>query len=618
MSFWGFLVGKLMRQFMVGCCLFCSLSVLAQEDRWDDLMERATSAWRVADFASARKLVAEAVYQGRYDNADRHVSSLVLQARIEQDAGDLIKAEEALRKAIETIDRIPGPLQEDKAVLHNNLGVLLDLASDLAGAEQHYRAALALHKALPALRIEDRFSLRVNFAGLLERRGDIRNARALYAEAETLLPHLPPSAATTLNNNLAALLQRQGDSAAALARLTQALADLPSATSAPLIRASVLHNLGTSELETGALVLAHAHLREAELIRRTRLGDQHPDTARTLASLALLLERQHRYDAGLAVAREASHSIMATLAGNAGTRAAAAPVQERREWRDSFSTHLRLLSRAEPDASRQAGEALSLMQSIKHGELARVFASASIGSEGEIGQRTRAIRQQMGRFQAKDQELTQTLQSEPADNGREKRLRQELATEREALANLQQELSRLFPRYHELVAGSVTPLVAVQASLAADEAVLVYLVSSNDTFFVALTRSTARFFKSALGQADLGKLVMRIRQTVDPEKADATGAFAFDEAHRIYRELIAPATASLADKAVWFVIPDGPLESLPFSLLLESSVTPEARKDYAKAPWVLRTHALVTLPSLGALTLARSATAPAPAPDLLI
>lgn len=595
-----------------------SLCAVAQVDRWDDLMEHSATAWQEGDMARARKLVTEAVYEGKYDTVDRFVSSLVLQAGIEQDAGNLESAEDALRKAIEIIDRVPGPLQEDKAVLHNNLGVLLDLTSDLPGAEQQYRAAMALHKTLAAARTEDRFSLVMNFAGLMERRGDIKSAYALFTEAESLLPILPLSATATLNNNWAAMLQRQGDSGVAIRRLQQALVALPVSAGTQLLRATILHNLGTAELETGAHVSALEHLLHAETIRRTQLGDKHPDTARTLISLALLMERQQLFGRGLALAREASSVIAEMLANRAGTRAANANTLERKEWRESFSTHLRLLSLAEPDPQRQANEALNLMQAMKHGELARVFASASIGNDGEIGRRTSEIRLQANRFLAKDRQLTQAIQTGQTSGTKEARLRQELADARKALANMQDELSLTFPKYFELVAGRVTPLEAIQASLRVDEGVLFYLVGSSESFGVAITRTTASFFQSGLGKAELSRLVMRIRQTVDPNRVDSFDQFAFDEAQRIYRELVVPAGSALADKKIWFVIPDGALESLPFSLLLESSPPPDMRKDFSKAPWVLRNHATVTLPSLGALTLARSAPPTVPAPELLI
>lgn len=594
-----------------------SSPVPAQEDVWDDLMERATEALRASDLAAARKAAEAAVRQGRYETADRHVTGLALLARIAQDAGDLRGAEDALRQAIETIDRVPGPLQEDKAVLHNNLGALLDLAGDLPGAEQQYRAALALHRALPAVRAEDRFSLLVNLAGLLERRNDHEGARRMYADAEPLLPRLPIAAGVTLNNNLGALLQRRGDFAGARDHLDRALAALPAEPAQPLLRASLLHNLGTAALEAGDLAGAAQPLGEAERIRRDRLGARHIDTARTLTSQALLRERKNELPAALGAAREASAIIGGSLAASAGTRAAAASAQSRRDWRESFATHLRLLGKVEPDPARQAREALDILQTVKHGELARVFAGAALGGDGELGRRVRLIQQQSEMFLAKEQELAAELQlAAPGDN-RERALRKQLGGIRETLERLQGELARDFPAYHELVAGRIAPLASVQAVLGPDEAVLVYFVADTESFAVALTREAARLIRIASNRQDLGRIVMEIRRSVEPEHADET-RFAFAAAHGLYRDLLAPVADLLDAKPVWFVVPDGPLESLPFSLLVKSAVDAGRGLNWHHVPWVVRQHAVVTLPSLGALTLARNTPRPAPAPEALI
>jgi CHAT domain-containing protein len=145
----------------------------------------------------------------------------------------------------------------------------------------------------------------------------------------------------------------------------------------------------------------------------------------------------------------------------------------------------------------------------------------------------------------------------------------------------------------------------------------VYLVADTESFAVALTREAARMIRIARNRQDLGRIVMEIRRSVEPEHADET-RFAFAAAHGLYRDLLAPLSDLLDAKPVWFVVPDGPLESLPFSLLVKSGVDAGRGLKWHQAPWVVRQHAVVTLPSLGALTLARNTPRPAPAPEALI
>lgn len=594
-----------------------SSSPYAQEDLWDDQMEQAMEALRKADLPNALKLATIAVRQSEYENADRHVTSLALLARIAQDSGDLSGAERALRRAIEIIDRVPGPMQQDKAVLYNNLGSLLDLSGDLPAAEQHYRSALALHREIRAVRTEDRFSLLVNLAGLMERRNDQVGARKLYVEAESLLPNLPVAASITLYNNLGTLLQRSGNSSAAQIHLARALASLPPDNSQPLLRATLLHNLGTAELEVGDLAAATIHLHEAESVRRGRLGDRHTDTARTLSSIALLLEKQNNPQAALKVSRESSAIIGASLSANSSTRAASVSAQVRRDWRESFVTHLRLLHGADPDSNRLSREALEILQMVKHGELARVFASASLGGEGELGSRVRLLQRQFEQFQANEKELTHELQAGVPNADRERAARQSMTMARDKLERMQADMALDFPSYHELVSGRIASLSEVQKSLGVNEATLIFFVAEVESFVMAITRESTRLIRVPLGRSALSKLVREIRHSVEPEHANPS-RFAFDQAHALYRHLIAPAEAMIEGKAIWFVVPDGPLESLPLTLLLKSEIPIQHRGEFRKAPWVVRQHALVTLPSLGALTFARSTPIPAPAPEALI
>jgi len=590
-----------------------------EDDRWDALMETASAALAEDKLPAARTAALEAVRVGEYENADRHVTSLALLARIEQERGDLVQAERALRKAIEVMDRIPGPLAEEKATLHNNLGAILELRGELAGAERNYQTALKMRESLPGFQTEARFALLTNLAGLADRRGDSASALDLYQRAEATLPTSSPVARAQLNNNVGTLLYRLGRLPEAQQRLTAAIEALGPGNHT-LLATSLQHNLGTIELQRGQLDAAARHLRQAEARRRALLGDKHRDTARTLLTLALLLDRQGNSDAALLAAREGSAAVIASLAATAGTSAAAASAQERREWREGFVTHLSLLARAEKDPDRRAREALRLMQAIKHGELARVFAGAAAGAgaAGDLGLRTQEIRAQVDRYQQRERDLLQKLQASQSLADRESRLRNELARERETLERMQADLARTHPRYHELVSGQVVDADSLRRVLREDEALLLFLVGGQQTFLFVATRKEMRFLALPIAGDVVDRLVRRIRATVDPESGVATD-FAFSEVSRLYQELIAPAAALLTDKSVWFVLPDGPLESLPLTLLLKTpSPAVKDPRDWAKLAWVGREHALATLPSVGALLLARSELASAPAPEPLI
>lgn len=199
--------------------------------------------------------------------------SLALLARIEQETGDLVQAERALRQAIEVMDRIPGPLAEEKATLHNNLGKLLELKGDLAGAERHYLTALKLRESMPGFQTEARFALLLNLAGLADRAAmRTRLSISTSVRKPACLPRRGwpgPSWTTTSARCCTAwgACRRRRHADGGRRCLLRAATPLP--------LASLQHNLGTIELQMGQLDAAATHLREAETRRRSLLGNQH-------------------------------------------------------------------------------------------------------------------------------------------------------------------------------------------------------------------------------------------------------------------------------------------------------------------------------------------------------
>jgi non-specific serine/threonine protein kinase/serine/threonine-protein kinase len=64
----------------------------------------------------------------------------------------------------------------------------------------------------------------------------------------------------------------------------------------PLVEASIRHTLGSTYLSLGKYPAAESHIENADRIRRVELGQEHPDTLATTASLGLLRLRQSKYE----------------------------------------------------------------------------------------------------------------------------------------------------------------------------------------------------------------------------------------------------------------------------------------------------------------------------------
>lgn len=513
-------------------------------------------------------------------------------------------AEQALREAIERIERVPGSLLREKAVLHNNLGSLLEEAGELSGAESHYRAALALLGQQPGAADHEHFNLLLNLGGLSERTGKIQAADESYRAAEAYAGTTEELA--TLNNNRATLAHRRGRSAEAIALLSSAQALLPAGDGHPLLRASILHNLGTVQMELGQLAAAAGPLATAERIRRERLGITHLETARTLVSLALLSARQGRPAEALATARVASRRFAENIDLRTNWKAGASR-QSRLEWREAFATHLRLLAADAGAAAASPAEALEIMQIARHGELAHVFARALISDGGEVGEHLRNIDRLLAAHEHEERALTAHLQREGGDRRSEEDLRRSLAELRRQLEQQQQAFVARHPRHHELLSGQRLSLAAMQSILGQDEAILFYLTAEGESFVLAFSRDKARLAHVPVSLKALASTVRRIRRSVAPESADPD-SFALAEAHQLYRQFLAPVADVIESRSTWFIVPDGPLESLPFSLLIKQAGIPGTALQ--RQAWVIRQHAPVTLPSLAALHHARTSGLP--------
>jgi CHAT domain-containing protein len=185
---------------------------------------------------------------------------------------------------------------------------------------------------------------------------------------------------------------------------------------------------------------------------------------------------------------------------------------------------------------------------------------------------------------------------------------------------VQAQLRRDFPEYLALIRPSPVSLPDLQQVLKADEAVLLVVPTPFGTHSVAVTRKGISWSRSAWNEDRVGRAVTRLQwdlqASIDvPAGVEArwyqqTGESGFSRslAHDLYRELIAPTEAALAGKRHVFIVPDGALASLPFSVLVTQR--PQGEDDNPEAlrstSWFADKHALIQLPSVQSLQLMRA------------
>jgi CHAT domain-containing protein len=163
------------------------------------------------------------------------------------------------------------------------------------------------------------------------------------------------------------------------------------------------------------------------------------------------------------------------------------------------------------------------------------------------------------------------------------------------------EVNRKLPVPEDLVSPAPLPLAAVQRGLRPDEAMLV-LHAGSDGVYGLLVRPEGRplAWMNRIPLRDLEARIETIRSGLDLTSG-VLPRFPFADAASLFDLLLGPAREALAGRKHLLVVSDGPLQSVPFSVLpmrapVEAPITDEIRG--ARIDWLVRQHALTVLPSV--------------------
>jgi CHAT domain-containing protein len=171
-------------------------------------------------------------------------------------------------------------------------------------------------------------------------------------------------------------------------------------------------------------------------------------------------------------------------------------------------------------------------------------------------------------------------------------------------ADVQVKIKAAFPDYEKLVRPSPPSTANIQANLQADEALVVLQPTDNATYVWVLSRSggngAGTFHRANIGNADLAKLVKRLRVSLDVAGLATSRMPAFDHAaaQELYAQLLAPLEQGLAGKTSLVIAAGGVLGQIPFGIL-ETAAVPRtvAMKD---TPWLIKKAAITHVPSVAA------------------
>jgi CHAT domain-containing protein len=608
-----------------------------------------------------------AIVERSYGPQDPHTATaLASLAFLYQDLGRYREAEPLFLQALAIQEKVLGAEHPDLAGNLNNLALLYKNMGRLAEAEPLLQRALAIHEKALGPEHADLAGDLDGLANLYAEQGRRAEAlplfeRALAVTERALGPYHPAVAdelhslalfyqeagvytATIEGMFLRAIAIREkalGPDDAKLAGSLGALANFyadrgDDDRAEPLLRRAISilekvfgpdHPSVANQLTMLALLdERHDRLAEAEPMLRRALGiweatygDQvpkHPLIAMALGNLSRLDARLGKNDLALAEARQAT-AIQANRALSAQTARSTGAGAERKSYRRSFLHHLDLaIAAVDADQAARTDEGFRLAQ-LAHATaadqaLSRMAARLGAGDDA-LADLVRRQQDLTLAWRGIDAKLSVALGE--ADAVLRANLRAQLAEAGASLDALDLEIAAKFPAYAELAKPSPLAAGDTQVLLAEDEALLVYAIGETTSHLFVLRRDRIAHFVLDLDAASLGDLVAALREKLDPVRNPRLGPFPIEAARTLYAKILAPALPLLEGARLIDIVPDGPLESLPFGVLVTGE-TPAIKTyaDYQQVPWLDRRFATAVLPSVSSLRALRVLARPSQAP----
>ncbi|MDB5317269.1 MAG: hypothetical protein JWO24_3113 [Rhodospirillales bacterium] len=526
-------------------------------------------------------------------------------------------AEEAYRAALAVQERVLG---RDNP---NIVGALLGLAVNISNQQRAREAQILLDRAGElAPRAADRIATarHLHYSGLVTlNRGDAAQAIPVFEAAEQAYTRELPAEA---------LAEGAGAGIVADPIVQSAILGL---AEAKRNRALAMVRAGRST-EAGALIAqSRGILRNAGLEASVTIGrslrtqaDAEARSGRAESAARLLEQAANRF--AVAVPGERPEAITLFLAGRQrfinGRRAealsafrAGSAIVRARQVALPVEAVIPYLDALDAEATNNPGqdqalraEMFAAAQLAQRGTTARYVqqASARVGAAGGDSRVAEAVRGLQEADRALRTLFTERDSASTSNADLDSRINAAQTRRNEA----ESEVAAAAPGYRQLLLSAVDA-PAVARVLAADEALVTMLLGPRHGYVMAIRGGRVFAARTALGEIEAEQRVQRLRASIELNQQGQVPEFSIAESRALYDGLIAPVAAATEGAATLIIAPDGPLLSVPFGLLLAG---PAERDALNTAPFLIRRHAIVHVPSPQTLATLRSATGGSAAP----
>jgi CHAT domain-containing protein/tetratricopeptide (TPR) repeat protein len=502
-----------------------------------------------------------------------------------------------------------GPDHPDVAYSLNNLAELYMTQGQVSHAEPLFKRSLAIwEKAFGP--DDSKVGLSINnLATLYNIQGQFALAEPLYKRSLAIMERVlgpdHPYVATSINN-LALLYSKQGRYSQAEPLFKRSLEIVENAFGPDHPSVGLgLNNLAESYTASRQYEQAEPLYKHSLAIWEKALGADHPTVAGSLNNFGRLYAIEGRYEQALPLLRRASSILWKRIvAGGTGDSV----VREANQNQYGFVAHLWLLSRNpyKESAEKIADESFQIVQlaqaSGTASAIAKMASRFGSGDDALAGLIKRKQDASDRRIKAEGQLVSAS--SKPPKERRadaEQRLRDDIASAGKEIESIDAELTRRFPEYQELTRPEPASTKQIQALLKSGEAMLVYSIGEK-SFLWVVKQDGAVFLPLEANVKDMAPNVAIIRSQMEFDAAGYPPRVSVGVLHELYQSIFAPALPHLAGIAHVMVVPSGPLQSLPFGMLVASPAKEiSSDEDYRKVDWLAKRYAFSVLPSVGSI-----------------
>ncbi|MEM1215045.1 MAG: CHAT domain-containing protein [Bacteroidota bacterium] len=245
---------------------------------------------------------------------------------------------------------------------------------------------------------------------------------------------------------------------------------------------------------------------------------------------------------------------------------------------------------ATTDSVQHLQAAIQLMERSRNiqlrASLRRSNLASQLGVPNHLLEREEKLRRELfeKNFQL-DQSATATTQYSVLEEEL-LQLRQRQQAVSEEIAEIAPDLSRAVHRQRSFTLEQLGVQLAPR-----NQTALLYTIGEEISFVIAVNAKTVMFERIEVGRQELQALVNDYRAAIYDQPDETTAATRQQLAtisHQLYQLLIAPVADVLTDRLV--IIPDGPLEILPFSSLLLRATSGSA--PFSTWPYLLKQYSL--------------------------